>query len=337
MNDHEPIAVTVVCLTYNHSKYISACIDSLIKQNVNFKYEIIVHDDASTDGTTEIIQEYAKRFPELIVPILEKENLYSKGQSFSQHITPLIRGKYVCHCEGDDWWISSDKLQQQFDYMEAHGDCSLCVHGTVLYDDSLNCYVGLSPVSGKERDLSTENIIEKGGWYISTNSMFYQSCHYELPSVFSGWGVGDYPKAIYLSLEGRVHCISEIMSAYRVNARGSWTVRTNKSVNAKQHSNELIIKGLSIADAYSKYKFHTSFEKAQYALRKQILELRHDVIGLMFGEYSSYYWNLSLISKLRSLVKCLMPAAILAIAQRFKSRRNAKKMNSNFNHIEYRL
>lgn len=93
MNDE--IMVSVICTAYNHEKYIRQCLDGFVMQKTNFKYEVIVHDDASTDNTAEIIREYEKKYPEIIKPIYQKENQYSKGVSIGKIIYPLCQGKYL--------------------------------------------------------------------------------------------------------------------------------------------------------------------------------------------------------------------------------------------------
>ena len=97
------IEVSVVCLTYNQEKYVGKMLESLVKQKTNFEYEILVHDDASTDDTQKIISDYAEKYPELIRPILQKENQFSKGINPNIKFNyPRVRGKYIAYCEGDD-------------------------------------------------------------------------------------------------------------------------------------------------------------------------------------------------------------------------------------------
>lgn len=128
----ETVVVSVHCLTYNHEKFIAEAIESFLMQKTNFKFEILIHDDASTDRTPEIIKEYELKYPGLIKPIFQTENQYSKRKSFNTlNLNNLIRakGKYIAVCEGDDYWIDPYKLQKQVDMMEKNPNCSLCVHG----------------------------------------------------------------------------------------------------------------------------------------------------------------------------------------------------------------
>ena len=132
--DENDIKVSVYCLAYNHEKFIRNTLDGFVSQKTNFKYEVIIHDDASTDNTTNIIREYEEKYPDIIKPIYQTENQYSKGIGIiPNYIVPRIRGKYVAACEGDDYWCDDYKLQKQFDYMEKHSECSMCVHNTIKH------------------------------------------------------------------------------------------------------------------------------------------------------------------------------------------------------------
>lgn len=113
------VVVSAYCLAYNHEKYIKSALEGFVSQKTDFKYEVFVHDDASTDKTADIINQYAKRYPNIIKPILQKENQYSKGVDISQEIIfPRMKGKYVAICEGDDYWCDNNKLQKQVDFLE---------------------------------------------------------------------------------------------------------------------------------------------------------------------------------------------------------------------------
>ena len=136
-NNKEQVVVSIQCLAYNHAAYIRQCLDGFIMQQTDFKFEAIVHDDASTDGTTDIIREYANKYPHIIKPIYEKENQYSKGIPglITKKVAMQCKGKYIAICEGDDYWIDPFKLQKQVVYLESHPDCYLCgTNGLVLYE-----------------------------------------------------------------------------------------------------------------------------------------------------------------------------------------------------------
>lgn len=130
--DNGSILVSIRCIAYNQEKYIRQCLEGIVTQKTNFRFEAIVHDDASTDGTATIIQEYAEKYPYIIKAIYEKENQYSKHNgSISRIMADAISpsAKYVAYCEGDDYWIDPYKLQKQIDLLETHSDVSFVYTG----------------------------------------------------------------------------------------------------------------------------------------------------------------------------------------------------------------
>lgn len=127
--DNQDIKVTIRCITYNQKDYIRQCLDGFVIQRTNFRFEAIVHDDASTDGTDEIVREYAEKYPDIIKPIFETENQYSKHDgSLGRIMNAHTRGQYVAFCEGDDYWTDPLKLQKQADFLDANPQCSLTYH-----------------------------------------------------------------------------------------------------------------------------------------------------------------------------------------------------------------
>lgn len=125
--------VSIICNTYNQEKYIGQALDGFLMQKTDFPFEVLVHDDASTDGTDRIIKKYAEKHPDIIFPIYETENQWSKGISISQELQyPRVRGKYIALCEGDDYWTDPQKLQKQYAAMEANPDCNMCAHGAMV-------------------------------------------------------------------------------------------------------------------------------------------------------------------------------------------------------------
>lgn len=232
------IMVSVLCIAFNQKRYIRKCLESLVKQKMNFKYEILVHDDASSDGTTEIIREYEMTYPELIYPIYQTENQYSKGNDVQMIALKMAKGKYIAVCEGDDFWTADDKLQKQIDFLETHQDYSVCAHAAykAFEDDSLSEESFFRPYF-ESCTVSTEQVIS--GWNFATNSlMFRRSAIDKLPIPFKGdCENGDYAWLVYLALKGKVFYLDELMSAYRTESIGSlnwsWLYDSNKHVDAK--------------------------------------------------------------------------------------------------------
>lgn len=127
--------VSIICSTYNHGLYISQCLDGFLMQKTNFPFEILIHDDASTDNTPDIIREYEHNQPQVIRPIYQKENKYSKKEDiFAKYQCSRVRGKYIAICEGDDYWIDPLKLQKQIDFLENNPDYGMIYTTSKVYN-----------------------------------------------------------------------------------------------------------------------------------------------------------------------------------------------------------
>lgn len=270
----ENILVSVYCLAFNHEKYIRDCLEGFVNQKTNFRYEVIVHDDASTDNTADIIREYAERFPEIIKPILQVENQYSKGVPIvEKYIFPKCRGKYIAICEGDDYWCDVNKLQKQVDSLEANPDYVACVHQTKLYDCLSKKESLVSPYR-KSCIVDVELALSAGGAAWQLSSLMYRS---ELIAkraefCFVSKSVGDYPLAMYLALTGPIYFISDVMSVYRMYTEGSWSLSNKKKPNIKHHEEMITI--LRMVDEYSEYKYHKMLDEKilehEYHIWKQV-------------------------------------------------------------------
>lgn len=210
------IMVTIQCTTYNHEPYIRQCLEGFIMQKTNFRFEAIVHDDASTDGTAAIIKEYAEKYPNIIKPIIETENQYSKHDgSIRRIMNEHTHGKYIAICEGDDYWIDPLKLQKQVDVLETDSSIGMVYTKVKLYDDSKRKVIG----SFGGSYLTFEKLIQKNtiptlSVLVRTNLVltYQQEIH---PEKYS-WKMGDYPMWLWVSHESKIYFLSEETGVYRV-------------------------------------------------------------------------------------------------------------------------
>lgn len=215
MDSKTPI-VTVWCLAFNHNPYIRQCLQGFVEQKTDFKFEVLVHDDASTDGTQDIILEYQQKYPDLIKPILEKENLYSRHDgSLMKLQVDLCRGKYIAFCEGDDYWTDPLKLQKQVDFLESHPDFGMChtdfslsdgsrrTHYTEIYPDG-NYYPGM---------LEHENVMIGTLTVLFKKEIFDRTPKYYFDNDFVA---GDKPRWIELSKEAKIKYLPEVTACYRI-------------------------------------------------------------------------------------------------------------------------
>ena len=151
--------VSIRCTVYNHEPFLRQCLDGFVMQQTTFPFEAIVHDDASTDGSVAIIREYAEKYPDIIKPIYETENQYSKRDGSLRKILEAAThpsAKYIATCEGDDYWTDPQKLQIQVDFLESHPDYSLSAHDFKVWDQDKNCFESFRPISFLKDDLGKE-------------------------------------------------------------------------------------------------------------------------------------------------------------------------------------
>lgn len=260
------IKVSIYCLCYNHVQYLAQTIESIVTQKTNFHFELVIHDDASTDGSNQIILNYQKKYPNIIKPIIQKENQCSKGINISKEILfPLFKGKYVAICEGDDYWTNENKLQRQFDFLEAHPDYSACVHNTRILLDGKDINLNVNSIQ-YDTTLDIYKMIKTGANQYQTSSVMYRKelmVKENRPHFVEMInGVGDYPLSVYLAISGKVYYFKDIMSTYRMSTKDSWTATVKNNKSKFLVVKEQAIEMLKEANAYSKYKYDNEFKRA---------------------------------------------------------------------------
>ncbi len=219
-SDAKPL-VSISCITYNHEKFISDAIEGFLMQKTTFPVEILIHDDASTDKTPHIISKYEKKYPEIIKPIYQKENQYSKGIKPGLINRKRALGKYIALCEGDDYWTDPYKLQKQTEFLENDINCCLVACNTMEVDVNKNVSHIRNRVyfaDGKNhRSLSFEDIAGAPVIPFHTSSVIFRNINYQLPGFFNQVLNGDYYLFSIIALKGKVVCLKDCMSAYRKN------------------------------------------------------------------------------------------------------------------------
>ena len=219
--------VSICCITYNHEKYIRKALESFLMQKCDFSFEILIHDDASTDKTPDIIRSFARRYPDIIYPILQTENQFSQGITNPSGIFnfPRARGQYIALCEGDDYWLSPHKLQKQADFMDSHPNVSFCFHGALVQREGIFYRErAVRPYRGS-RLLSPREVIDKKNGYPTASLFFRTESVRELPAYYRECPIGDIPLQLHLATFGSAWYMDEFYSVYRIGAPSSWSVR----------------------------------------------------------------------------------------------------------------
>ena len=225
--DARPLMVSIWCTTYNHEPYIRQCLEGFVMQKTNFRFEAIVHDDASTDGTAAIIHEYAEKYPDIIKPIYKKENQYSKhDDSLGKIMDEACTGKYIALCEGDDYWTDPLHLNKQVTFLEKNPECvySCCryleyneitkeerIPPNPFLDEKNNTYFFF------DRDLAFKNV-----WFTKTHTSVYR----RMPNKIERYKKLRYYRDVHMVYEllsfGKGVCHSYICGVYRINLGSSF-------------------------------------------------------------------------------------------------------------------
>lgn len=218
MSDNQEIMVSVLMLTYNHEPYVAQALDSILGQETDFRYEIVISDDASRDATKRILLGYKDRNKELITLLLTSQNQGLIGNFLKAY--EACRGKYIAICEGDDFWISRNKLQRQVSYLESHPQCAICFHRAVnLYEDS-----GAKSLSNPHQEEDTGILdLAKSNYLTNVTTVFRRAAFGALPPWFSQVSTYDYALHMLTAQTGSIHYMKEPMAVYRQRQTAIWS------------------------------------------------------------------------------------------------------------------
>jgi len=276
MSDNLPL-VSIICPSYNHGKYIGQALEGFVMQKATFPFEIVVHDDASTDNTVSIIKSYEEKYPGLFSNIYQQENQFSKSiHNISKHTFAKARGKYIALCEGDDYWTDPYKLQKQVDFLQKNEECIICFTRGII-NNEFSQIGNVSSAIDQIVELDIPDFIEANNQLTAT-CIFRRHDHFSFPAWFSQSPFGDW--ALYLHLmhtyKKKAFCLPDITTVYRIHGSG---------MHGNLHaSNEKLI---------SAYKLHLSFYRIikKNLLAKQYRKLINQAIYEKVGIISALYCN----------------------------------------------
>ena len=215
------VKVSVLIITYNQQKFIRKAIDSALVQQTTFPIEILVGDDFSTDGTREIIQEYERNHPGLVIGVLHPRNMGKNGGINFLETLKVAKGEYYALMDGDDYWTDSLKLQKQADLLDAHTDYSTVFNNALItYEDGTPSHL-LNGADMKPYYTVDDLIGEDEIWFMATSSTMYRNNIKEYPRWFRESSSGDIPRLILKAKLGKIGYIPDVMSVYRKNRGGA--------------------------------------------------------------------------------------------------------------------
>lgn len=294
----EPPLVSICCITYNHENFIKQCLDGFLLQKTDFQFEIIIHDDASTDGTDGIIKEYQEKYPNIIIPIFQSENQYAKGLRgmYAAFVYPKARGKYIALCEGDDYWTREDKLQRQIDFLEENPSYSSCFTNAEVIDDTKG-FVKNYFNFDHNKTYGASDIIKKGGGLFPTASMVFRNSLPPYPDFLKKANSGDRPLGLLLLSLGDFYLLNQITCVYRRHDGGVYTsIRENKKLKGdfKLHNIEL----LRSFNAYSDFKYNKIIKGLISGIRRDLMLKKHPsafsiaaIKDVSIRDWCSYFYH----------------------------------------------
>lgn len=288
--------VSICCLAYNHEQFIQDALDGMLMQETDFSFEILIHDDASTDCTADIIRKYEALYPKIVKPIYQDTNQYSQGINVSlKYNYGRANGDYVAWCEGDDYWTDNKKLAKQIELMRLYPSCELSFHPAMRIDCNEEMPLE-DKVIGKYDDkitiVSTHDVIVRTHDMLPTAScIITQAAKKEFVNFVKD---RSYLKAgdIYMQFFGARHggaiFINDVMSVYRLHTPHSWSkVRLNNDKKwAETHF--AMIKSFYDLDEYTQYNYSNSFKTA---ILQRYFRLSGMCRNSMQSEYQQLYTN----------------------------------------------
>ena len=313
--DKNDCLVSILCTAYNHEPYIRDALEGFVSQKTDFAFEVLVNDDASSDGTAAIIREFEEKYPEIIRPFYQVENQFSKGIGYIYEniFYPNARGKYFAFCEGDDYWTDESKLQRQVDFLESHPDYSACVHNTTLhYCNSSRTDELLIPSRG-DHEVLYENVIRGPiDAYHTSSLMARREIIVQTPDFYraaTAHGFADYAWGLLLKLNGGIWFIDRSMSVYRLfSNQAAWT----SGVDRQYDKLKGFVQGkLEMLRAFLP---HAPAE-VQPLVEQEILEREFELMYIegrdreqRKGPYRQILRRQSRSYRLKNFVKCYFPA-----------------------------
>ena len=302
----EELLVTICCTTYNHEKYVEDALIGFLNQEVNFKYEILIHDDASPDKTQEVIKKYEKKYPGVFRPIYQKDNQQSQGERPLMNILRMAKGKYIAVCEGDDYWISPDKLQKQFDFMEKHPDYSYCCHAARKVSEDKKFISDIqafkeSTTFDLKKYFNKKDSIPTASLFLRKEDLFE-----ELPDFHLNAPVGDIPLALYYLTKGKGYYFSDVMSCYRYMSTGSWSATEFKNLEKVRIHNEKMEKMYTLYNEYTNGMYYDLIEMERTKRVLKLAKNKSDIKDIK-ENYSVGYKKIPLNLRLKTNFKINFP------------------------------
>ena len=283
--------LSVMVITYNHERFIAQTLEGVLAQRVNFDYEVVVGEDCSTDRTREILMDFHRRYPDKIVPLLRNHNIGGKENLLAT--LAACRGQYVALLEGDDYWISEDKLQKQVDFLDAHPDYALCCHRAQVLDETGAWKYGSVFPSIHAGTYTILNLLE---WnFIMTCTAVYRWGSVDpLPAWFRKVRPGDWALHALVTRTAKIELMDDVMAVYRVHSGGLWSTQTERARSRKA------VRMLKALDEHLEFQYTSTIRRTIARQRRYVAEARLGMAhtarekgnrGETAEQVAGYLWN----------------------------------------------
>jgi glycosyltransferase involved in cell wall biosynthesis len=213
--------VSVLVMTYNHAHFIRPALDSVLMQQADFEFEILISEDCSTDGTRDIVLEYEQTQPDKIRLLLSEQNVHSN--EIVVRGIQAAQGHYIALLDGDDYWISPHKLQKQVDFLDGHPECALCFHNTqVIHENGSQEAWNWTPADQPE--ITTLADLWLGNYIATCSTMFRRGLITHFPAWYDAFfPITDWPLHLLHAEHGHIGYINEVMGVYRYHSGGYYS------------------------------------------------------------------------------------------------------------------
>lgn len=305
----EKIKLQVVCLVYNHEKFIRDALDGFLSQKTNFKFEVLIGDDCSTDNTSSIVREYVEKYPELFKYFRRSKNIGAQLNSYD--LLKRVDAEYLALCEGDDYWTDENKLQKQVDFLDSHPHINGVFHNAEIKKEpevkSWNSDFWFIPdeqgrqfwptsIKSFDRNKKFYDICDVLEGIIATASIVYRvDPNFILPNWFKTAIAGDRPLHCMMVKSGRFAYIDEVMSVYRVQPSGAWFNKNSKKVDVKEISDWVSL--LENINRYFNGQYKSLFDLHKYTtitngIKRAISQQDTNSIYELIKLYPVYFYDL---------------------------------------------
>lgn len=327
----EPL-VSICCTAYNHEKYLAQTLESFLSQRCNFAYEILIHDDVSTDRTADIIREYAARYPHIIRPMFQTQNQYSRGVPINETFNfPRARGKYIALCEGDDYWCDPDKLQRQIAHMESDPGCTFCFTNGYVHDEAgihpdrpfLPYYENEKSLFTGESRAFTLDEMARVNFIPTASFVFRVDALRALPPSFTQRECqhGDLRMRLFLTAAGHAWYEHLYACTYRENVSGSamqiWKKEKRDLLYRRCQS---VVDMVNDVDDYSRGTASAGLQTIRDHYLWVMAHNAPDLKTLVSGEVGRVWRTLPAKERLRCAVRLMLPTGLAARLGQMTSR-----------------